>query len=254
MKKSQSLILFSILLTIITFSTTMTVFAEKTDIIPTNVNPNLITRGTPAVDFTAKDVLTDISFTFSSLAGKVIVLDFFSTTCIPCVHSVPELLKANIKYSSADFEIVSVDVDSNDTEAAIENFAEGWTIDWKMVRDNGDLANYYQLLEIPTFYIIDQDMLIYQAIFGSEEAIKLLDSFILELLPSYSTAPNPTVGPGNPVSEFWAKNWYWFILGGVMFIVVTGLLIQRRRIVIHNKKVRKQKQEARQKRYRKRER
>jgi thiol-disulfide isomerase/thioredoxin len=255
MKKSQSLILFNILFAIITLSFTIIAYAEKTSTTPIELNPNLITRGTPASDFTAKDLLTDTTFTFSNLAGKVIILDFFSTSCIPCVHSVPELLKANVKYSSADLEIVSVDVDLNDSEAQIENFANGWEIDWKVVKDSGDLAFYYQLLEIPTFYVIDQDLLVYQAIFGSESAIQMLDSFILELLPSYSSSPDPTITPGGgPIPEFWANNWYWFLLGGVMLIVVIGLMVQRRRVVLHNRKVREQKREAKQRRYRKRER
>ena len=91
MKKIQSIILFSITFTLITLSTTITAFAEKQNTIPTEINPNLITRGTPALQFTIEDIMSDTTFSFSSFLGKVVVLDFFSTSCIPCVHSIPEL-------------------------------------------------------------------------------------------------------------------------------------------------------------------
>jgi thiol-disulfide isomerase/thioredoxin len=254
MKKSQSLILSSIIFTLIVLSTTVTIFAEKPNSTLQVINPNLITRGTPALQFTIEDIMSDTAFSFSSFYGKVVVLDFFSTTCIPCIHSIPELRAAKAKYSSADLEIVSVDVDLNDDENEIEIFASEVSMNWKIVRDTIDINLYYELISIPTFYIIDQDQYIYQALFANEEAFKLLDSFLLELLPDYSNSPNPTNNPGGPIPEFWAKNWYWFLLGGVMFVVVVGLMVQRRRIVLHNRKVRAQKIDARQRRVRKKER
>ncbi len=251
MKKIQSIILFSIIFTLITLSTTIAAFTEKPNTTPLEISPNLITRGTPALLFTVEDVITDTIFSFSSFEGKVVVLDFFSTTCFPCIYSIPELKKAKTKYSSDDLEIVSISVDLNDTEADIEHFYSDFGLSWKMVSDTLGINNYYQLLTIPTFYVIDQDQYIYQAIFGDDNFGEL-DGFILELLPEYSTA-NPTNNGGTP-SEFWGKNWYWFLLSGVIFVIVTGLVIQRRRIVLHNRKVRAQKMDARQRRVRKRER
>ena len=135
MKKTQSIILFSIIFTLITLSSTIAAFAEKPNTTPLEINPNLITRGTPALLFTIEDILTDTIFTFESLKNKVVVLDFFSTSCLPCVHSIPELKKAKAKYSSDDFEIVSIDVDLDDDEAEIEAFASGYEMDWKIARD-----------------------------------------------------------------------------------------------------------------------
>jgi len=250
MKKTQSIILFSIIFTLIALSTTIAAFAEKPNTTLLEISPNLITRGTPALLFIVKDVITDTIFSFESFKGKVVVLDFFSTTSF-LLYSVPELKKAKTKYSSDDLEIVSISVDLNDTEADIVHFASDFGTSWKMVSDTIGISTYYQLLTIPTFYIIDQDQYIYQAVIGNDNFDEL-DGFILELLPEYSSSPNPTNNGG--LSEFWAKNWYWFALGGVMFFVVIGFMIQRRRIVLQNKKVRAQKAEAKQRRVRKRER
>lgn len=252
MKKIQSVMLFGIILTLITISTTFTVLAENPNTLKPKIDPNIITRGTPALLFTVEDVLTNTIFSFESFKGKVVVLDFFSTPYELCEDSISELKKAKAKYSSDDLEIVSIDVDLNDTETDIEHFASDFGISWKMVSDTLGINTYYQLITIPTFYVIDQDQYIYQAIFGLYNYDEL-DRFILELLPEYSSSPNPSNGNGTP-SEFWGKNWYWFLLSGVIFVIVTGLVIQRRRIVLHNRKVRAQKMDARQRRVRKRER
>lgn len=252
MKKIQSVMLFGIILTLITISTTFTVLAENPNTLKPKIDPNIITRGTPALLFTVEDVLTNTIFSFESFKGKVVVLDFFSTPYELCEDSISELKKAKAKYSSDDLEIVSIDVDLNDTETDIEHFASDFGISWKMVSDTLGINTYYQLITIPTFYVIDQDQYIYQAIFGLYNFDEL-DGFILELLPEYSSSPNPSNGNGTP-SEFWGKNWYWFLLSGVIFVIVTGLVIQRRRIVLHNRKVRAQKMDARQRRVRKRER
>lgn len=252
MKKIQSVMLFGIILTLITISTTFTVLAENPNTLKPKIDPNIITRGTPALLFTVEDVLTNTIFSFESFKGKVVVLDFFSTPYELCEDSISELKKAKAKYSSDDLEIVSIDVDLNDTETDIEQFASYFGISWKMASDTLGINTYYQLITIPTFYVIDQDQYIYQAIFGLYNYDEL-DRFILELLPEYSSSPNPSNGNGTP-SEFWGKNWYWFLLSGVIFVIVTGLVIQRRRIVLHNRKVRAQKMDARQRRVRKRER
>ncbi len=253
MKKTQTIILFSITLIILSISTSVTAIVENPNVVP-RINPNLITRGTPAYPFTLEDILTDTIFSFASLEGKVVVLDFFSILVADFIlrRSIPELIAAKAKYSAADFEIISIDIEPTDTEPEIESFADHYEIDWKVVMGTTDVINYYELLDLPTFYVVDQELYIYQAIFG-EDNFDELDGFVLELLPEYSVSTNPTNG-GGPIPEFWANNWYWFVLGGAMFIVVIGLVIQRRRIVLHNRKVRSQKTEARQKRLRKKER
>ena len=250
MKKTQSIILFSIIFTLITLSTTIAVFAEKSNTTPLEINPNYIIRGTPAMQWTLEDILSDTTFSFESLSGKVVVLDF--TISVSFEYSIPELINAKAKYSADDLEIISVVLDLNDSEEEIEQFAADNDMDWKIIRDTIGIASFYELLGFPTFYVIDQEQIVYQAILGDDNFDEL-DGFILELLPEYSSSPNPT-NNGGPFPEFWAKNWYWFLLGGVMFVVVTGLMVQRRRIVLHNRKVREQKTEARQRRVRKKER
>ena len=153
MKKTQSIILFSIIFTLVTLSTTITAFAEKQNTTPLEINPNLITRGTPAYPFTLEDILTDTMFSFASLEGKVVVLDFFSILVADFIlrRSIPELIAAKAKYSSADFEIISIDIEPTDTEPEIESFADYYGIDWKVVMGTTDIVNYYELLNLHTF-------------------------------------------------------------------------------------------------------
>jgi thiol-disulfide isomerase/thioredoxin len=51
------------------------------------------------------------------LKGKVLVVDFWSTTCPPCMAEFPNLVKLNAKYGDKGFAAVSVSVDSEPDEA-----------------------------------------------------------------------------------------------------------------------------------------
>jgi thiol-disulfide isomerase/thioredoxin len=60
------------------------------------------------------------------LRGKVVVVDFWSTTCNPCIREFPNLVKLNEKYGTKGFAAVSVSTDSDpeaaDTQAQVLKF------------------------------------------------------------------------------------------------------------------------------------
>jgi thiol-disulfide isomerase/thioredoxin len=51
------------------------------------------------------------------LRGKVVVVDFWSTTCLPCIREFPNLVKLNEKYGTKGFAAVSVSTDSDPEKA-----------------------------------------------------------------------------------------------------------------------------------------
>jgi thiol-disulfide isomerase/thioredoxin len=60
------------------------------------------------------------------LRGKVVVVDFWSTTCNPCIREFPNLVKLNEKYGTKGFAAVSVSTDDQpgtaDTQAQVLKF------------------------------------------------------------------------------------------------------------------------------------
>lgn len=221
----------------------------KPDIINPIYEPNLLPTGSDAVDFTNKDIVSDQIITFSSFAGKVIILDFFTTYDEINLLVMKELSYIKATYSSSKVVIMSIDIDPiTETEAAIKNYTEINYIDWYVFLDQGSVISYYEALVSPTVYFITPEQKVHYAVSNIVDA-EFMSGKIDEILPD----DPPTSNPGG-ISDFWQNNWLWFLLGGIAFLVLAGLLFQRRRIVVHNKKVREEKSKRKQQRQRERNR
>jgi thiol-disulfide isomerase/thioredoxin len=53
----------------------------------------------------------ELGKTIRSFTGKVVVVDFWSTTCVPCIKGFPHLVEMHHKYSKKGFVAVSVSLD-----------------------------------------------------------------------------------------------------------------------------------------------
>ena len=76
-----------------------------------------VKSGAPIPDFSFKDMDdSTIVYSKSSLKGKIFLLDFWATWCIPCLSEIPYLQKAFEKYRSRGFEIISISSDAKQSE------------------------------------------------------------------------------------------------------------------------------------------
>lgn len=141
------------------------------------IETNLIPAGHDTVDWTMKEIFSDSMKTFSSFAGKVIVMDFFAGWCGPCIASMPHLRAINDYYSSeSNFQMMSIDVDPGyfSDEASLETWATNLDMNWFVFRDlSGIVDSFYGISAIPTLMIINQYQYVYyvEEGFASEEVI-----------------------------------------------------------------------------------
>jgi len=78
------------------------------------------TNLTTAVDFTVTDVHGEIHNLFSILdGGQHVILDFFFTTCGPCIASVPTLNQSFTDYGCNLGEVFYISIDAGDTDAEV---------------------------------------------------------------------------------------------------------------------------------------
>ena len=53
--------------------------------------------------------------------GKVVVLDFWASNCLPCMVSFPKFIKMHEKYGDKGLVVISVSLDSVEKEGAVNN-------------------------------------------------------------------------------------------------------------------------------------
>lgn len=112
----------------------------------------------PRLDFTLPDKNGD-SVHLSSMKGKVFLLDFWASWCMPCRMSNKHLVKLYSKYKEKGFEIVGVSIDEKKKEWLRAVGKD--KITWMQVNDVTDAALSaavkWQVRMIPTSFLIDKD-------------------------------------------------------------------------------------------------
>ncbi len=108
--------------------------------------------------------VTDVNgrtITLSTLAGKVVLMDFMGVNCAPCNAEMPHLVATYDRLHPRGLEIVSIDVGfagltaNSDSEA--RGFMQRYGAGWSIARQGGSLAGVtYGVNTIPNFYIIDK--------------------------------------------------------------------------------------------------
>lgn len=102
-----------------------------------------------------------------SLAGKVVLVDFWATWCPPCRASLPELKALTKKFPPDKFTIVSVSADDNDNEWRTYIQSHGMT--WRQYRDaDRHVIKAFGVKAFPTYVLIDQAGFIRERVIGLE--------------------------------------------------------------------------------------
>lgn len=122
-----------------------------------------------APDFTTKDIKGN-TIKLSDLKGKIVVLNFWFTSCKPCIEELPELNKIQKKYeSNTNVVFISITFDS---KKKVDKFLKKYDLNFLKVTDARDLCNLFEIKGYPTNLIIDQNGYIYDSIMGGNEGIE----------------------------------------------------------------------------------
>lgn len=88
--------------------------------------------------------------------GKVVVVDFWASWCVPCRRSFPWMDEMQDKYREQGLIIIAVNEDNSWDEA--EEFLQAFPVRFEIVRDaDGALAQEYDIVAMPSSYIFDRD-------------------------------------------------------------------------------------------------
>ena len=108
----------------------------------------------PTVQYTLLDGSTHSS---DAWRGKVVLVNFWATSCTTCVKEMPHIIETHQKYKDKGFETLAVAM-SYDPPAYVANFAETRKLPFKVAIDNtGEIAKKYGQVQLtPTTFVLNK--------------------------------------------------------------------------------------------------
>jgi len=108
---------------------------------------------TLAPDFELKDI-QGTSWSLKKLRGKVVVLNFWFTSCAPCIHEMPELNKLVKTFENKNIAFLGLTFNS---EKQIEGFLKKREFIYKLLPNSHDVDKAYNINSWPTSIVIDKN-------------------------------------------------------------------------------------------------
>jgi len=114
---------------------------------------------------------------FSEYKGKVLILDFYATWCVPCRDSIPHLVGLQKKYDDQGVQVIGLNVGGPEDEELVPAFAKQFGIQYPLARPDDDLVSLLFAGQdaIPQTFVFDrQGQLVQRFVgFGSDTGIYL---------------------------------------------------------------------------------
>ncbi len=99
------------------------------------------------------------NFDMRAYQGRVVLVIFWSTWCVPCAEDLPQLKAMYAESKAAGFEIVGIDLDTD--RSLVEPYLRKEQIPWAQLYDEGGLdskpAIDYGVISLPTMFLIGKD-------------------------------------------------------------------------------------------------
>jgi peroxiredoxin len=119
----------------------------------------------------------------SALRGKVVLVNFWATSCASCVAEMPQITATHQRFKARGFETVAVAM-SYDPPARVADFAESRRLPFQVVIDNtGAIAKELGDVRVtPTTLLVDRQGRVVQRIVGEPDfgALNALIDRLLE--------------------------------------------------------------------------
>jgi thiol-disulfide isomerase/thioredoxin len=126
--------------------------------------PSCVLVGKQLINFALRDISGEVWEWKRNRKGKLVLLDFWSTTCVPCLHTVPHLHALQEKHGWAGFEVVSVanEKGSSHEERAhrVAGMAARMSTNYRLLLDGGNacpVRRDFAVQYLPTLVLLDEN-------------------------------------------------------------------------------------------------
>lgn len=124
-------------------------------VVLTQANP-LLSEGDDAPPFELVSLEHQERVSLESLRGKVVLLDFWATTCPPCIRQIRDLEIVHQSFAPQDVVILGINTEGA-SAARLTAFAREHQVSYQVLVDLGFAAERYGVSQLPTLYIIDRE-------------------------------------------------------------------------------------------------
>ena len=140
-----------------------------------------VTETAPDVAYT---LLDRSQSSLGQLRGKVVLVNFWATSCTSCVHEMPQMVALHEKFKPRVYETLAVAM-RHDPPAYVIRFAESQQLPFGVVIDNtGEIAKRFGEVQLtPTSVLINQRGEIVKRFVGEPDFVAL-DRLVEKLLTS----------------------------------------------------------------------
>ena len=109
----------------------------------------------PAPDFTLS-TLSGASLSLAELRGKVVLLNFWATWCVPCRKEMPAIEALYQRYKDRGLEVLAVSLDKGST-SGVESFVKEMGVTYRVALDpSWATARTYGVRGLPATFLIDR--------------------------------------------------------------------------------------------------
>jgi len=132
-----------------------------------------------------------------SLAGKVVLIDFWATWCGPCRESLPQIRAIAQKFSAEPLVVLSISLDQD--EAKWKDFVAKNNMTWPQYRDggsSGSISKLFGVESIPHTFTIDADGILQEEHVGSGSDFQGKIKKLLARARQLQEAPQVAIKPG----------------------------------------------------------
>ena len=134
-----------------------------------------------APDFSLPGV-TEKEIKLSDYRGKIILLNFWATFCVPCRLEMPSLQALSEKYHNDNVEIIAISVDHG-REKSVRKWIAKNNLDFPIALHGQTAGDVYEVSALPVTFIIGKQGQLIGRILGerewnNEETTQLIESLL----------------------------------------------------------------------------
>jgi thiol-disulfide isomerase/thioredoxin len=116
----------------------------------------------PKFDFTVRGLEKDSEWKFSTASGRLVLLDFWSTTCTPCLKALPETNQLASLYAASGLEVVGIACEAPDSfevqAKSVSSIGQRNRLKYGLYLDGekNPAQRLFQVKAVPTMVLLDR--------------------------------------------------------------------------------------------------